>query len=273
MWRSREEITSPWSLGVITAGPRAVAFQHDHKLYLAPLDGAERPVAHAELPLGWTHGGLYTYRYRDRELLLRSDTGALVRTIARRPLGSDYVVANGSLYFIAHGELASATGARTRRLVSLAHLGMSPGPWLQPAGKLLELLDNARLVMLRPDGSVFASTPLSTGISSAPIDAPDGHTIAFATTDDRGDTQTVNLLRAGAQNATPIDRQRTKLGDCERWTSLQWRGKWLLYSNSGGDLAVIDTTRAQHAIELGGLLRRVTGTGEGFDASWASRPG
>jgi hypothetical protein len=134
--------------------------QHDHKLYLAPLRGVERPVASREMPLGWTTGGLYTYRYHGREQLLRSDTGALLRTIARQPLGSDYVVMDGSRYFITHGMLESASRAGTRRLVSLASLGLSAGPWLQPLGRLLELQDNSRLVMVRHDGSVFAWTRL-----------------------------------------------------------------------------------------------------------------
>lgn len=150
---------------MIAASSHAVAFQTDHRLYLAPVSGAERPVAQRELPLGWTTGGLYTYRYKGRLLLLRRDTGVLVKVIARRPLGSDYYVAHGSLSFISGGVLMSAHGARVKRLASLNRLGLSADSELQPLAQLVELQDNHRLVVVRPDGSVFAwtSLPLSQG--------------------------------------------------------------------------------------------------------------
>src|SRR5207237_8438460 len=119
LWRSAEEIASRYQVGVIMASSRMIAFQHDHKLYLVKPPGAERAVASREMPLGWTSRGLYAYRYPGRQLLLRSDTGRLLKVIVQRPVGSDYFVANGSLYFVSHGFLMSAHGSRTRRLGSL----------------------------------------------------------------------------------------------------------------------------------------------------------
>ena len=185
LWRSHREMARN-QLGVIMATSHMVAFQHDHKLYIATPGSAERPVANREMPLGWTRDGLYTYAYQGRRLLLRSDTGTLLTTIARRPFGSDYFVADGSLYFIVHGILMAARGARTQRLASLAGLGMADA-WMQPVGgsRLVELQDNRRLEVLRPDGSVFASTPLpragrrSESISSALVAAPDASAVAF----------------------------------------------------------------------------------------------
>lgn len=212
-------MASRWQLGVVAAGRHTVAFQHDHQLYLAPLTGAERPVARAELPLGWTRGGLYTYGYRGRELLLRSDSGALLKTIARQPLGSDYVVANGNLYFITHGTVMRARGARIQRLASLAGLGLSAGPWLQSLGRLLELQDNNRVVLLRSNGSEFAWTrlPRSRGvtesISSSLVVAAPGDAVAFtAAAGESNDprairrahgTETVFLLRPGYADGGP----------------------------------------------------------------------
>lgn len=250
LWRSRGEITSKWQVGLVTLGPHTVAFQHDHQLYLAPLKGAERPVASREMPLGWTHGALYTYRYQGHALLLRSDTGALLKTIARRPLGSDYFVMNGSLYFITHGVLMSASGARIQRLASLRSLRM-PDPWLQPLGRLLELQDNSQIVVLRPDGSVFARTPMprsegqAEGISSSLVVAPDGSAVAFAAAGVSNDpdpagqahgTETVYLLRAGAHRAVPLHREPVDFKPCGRGASLQWHKSWLLYSNTEGSL-------------------------------------
>jgi hypothetical protein len=288
LWRSHGEIASRWQLGVVTLGPHTVAYQHDHKLYLAPLRGVERPVASREMPLGWTTGGLYTYRYQGRELLLRSDTGALLRTIARQPLGSDYVVINGSLYFITHGMLESASRAGTRRLASPASLGSSAGPWLQPLGRLVELQDNSRLVVVRPDGSVFAWTrlPLSQGetegISSSLVVDPQGNAVAFtaaaAESNDPGaarlahGTEMVYLLRAGAHTAIPLHTERVDFKVCERGASLQWQGKWLLYSNSEGNLVLIDTTGAHRAIDLTRLIHSLPGTRDGFSAFWSGQP-
>jgi hypothetical protein len=269
-------------------GAKTVVFQHDHELYLAPLSGIERPVARAELPLGWTRGGLYTYRYHGRELLLRSDTGALLKIIARRPSGSDYVVANGRLYFIVHGALVSARGARTRRLDSLARIGMSQSPWFQSVGRLIELQDDHRLVVLRPDGSVFAWTPLphrqgeSESISSSLVAAPHGNAVAFAAATGESndpvaaqrahDTETVFLLRPGAQMAVPVHTERVAFKVCERGASLQWHGNWLLYGNSEGSLAAIDTASAHHAIELSRLVHSLPGTRNGFMAYWGQQP-
>ena len=287
LWRSRGEIASRWQLGLVAVGPQTVAFQHDHKLYLAPLTGVERPVARAELPLGWTRGGLYTYRYDGRELLLRSDTGALLKTIARRPLGSDYLVVNGSLYFITDGVLVRARGARIQRLASLAGIGMSAGPGLQSLGRLLELRDDNRLVVLRPDGSVFARTPLprsqgqSESISSALVAAPDGKAVAFAAAVGEANdpnapgrshgTETMFLLRAGAHTAVPVHTERVEFKVCERGASLQWHGKWFLYSNSEGNVAAIDTTSVHHAVELSRFVHSLAGTRDGFTAYWGRR--
>ena len=81
--------------------------------------------------------------------MLRSDTGTLVKVIARRPLGSDYHVTNGNLYFISRGVLMSAHGTQMKRLASLKRLGVSSGPWLQPLGRFVELEDDNRLVVVR----------------------------------------------------------------------------------------------------------------------------
>ena len=288
LWRSHGEIASPSQVGVITASSRTVAFQHDHQLYLAPLKGAERPVARRELPLGWTRGGLYTYRYQARQLLLRSSTGVLLKVIARRPLGSDYDVANGSLYFIGDGTLMSAHGARIQRLASLSGLGLSADSFLRPLGRLLELEDDHRLVVLHTDGTVFAWTPLprshgqSENISSSLVTAPRASAVAFAAASGQtadpdaarrsSGTETVYLLRPGAHTAMPVHRERVTFAPCERGASLEWHGRWLLYSATEGNLAVIDTAGGHRAIELDRLGRRLLGTRDGFSADWSGQP-
>lgn len=73
-WRSPGRI-APNQVGLIMASSNMVAFQHDHKLYLAAWHTAERPVASREMPLGFTQGGLYTYRYQGREVTVHGVVG------------------------------------------------------------------------------------------------------------------------------------------------------------------------------------------------------
>jgi hypothetical protein len=277
LWRSRGgKFSSRYGIGVIVAGPRAVAFQHDHKLWIAPLDGAERPVAARELPLGWTTAGLYIYRYRGRQLLLRSDRGALLEVIARQPLGSDYFVSGGDLYFIVHGVLMSASGAHVRRLASLRGLGVSEDSWLQPVGWMLELEDNSRVVVVRADGSIFASIRLrewrAGGLSSSLVPAPDGSAVAFTATSGRTHaTETVYLARAGARTATALHREAVELGGCEQGASVQWLGRWLLYSDTDGKLAAIDTAGGRRVLDLTRLVGRLPGIRNPFTVYWSGR--
>jgi hypothetical protein len=255
-------------------------------LYLAPYGGAERPLAPREMPLGWTAGGLYTYSYARHGLLLRADTGAILRTIGpQRPREYEFDPRTGSLYFIAHGVLMGAHGARTWRLGSLRDFGMSANTWMVPLGGLVELQGERRLVLVTPDGSLFASTPLprdqgqpdgpSSQLQIAPRAGAVAFTVAFGRADNpdttrraRG-TEIVYVLRAGADAVTPVHVARVAFAVCERGASLQWHGSWLLYANTEGTLAAIDTAGAHRVIELGGLVRGLLGTGRGVDASWS----
>ncbi len=278
LWRSRLQVPSRWRLGVIAAGAHAVAFQFEHKLYVAALEGTERPVAHRELPLGWTAAGLYTYSYKARALLLRSDSGRLVKVIAGH--ATNYSVADGSLYFFKSGVLWSAHGARIERLASLKRLGLSTNSWLEPLGRFLEVQDGDRLVVLRDDGSVFASTRLPPGhetdvsLVGFPAISTRVGAVAFATVTDQSaggtvGTETVYVLRSGEQEATPVHSEHGSFGGCARWVDLQWRGTRLLYSSNQGNLAVIDTTGEPRAVELTTFLRRLTNAQGEFSAYWS----
>ena len=280
LWRSRLQVPSRWRLGVIAAGAHAVAFQFEHKLYVAALEGTERPVAHRELPLGWTAAGLYTYSYKARALLLRSDSGRLVRVIAGH--ATNYSVADGSLYFFKSGVLWSAHGARIERLASLKRLGLSTNSWLEPLGRFLEVQDGDRLVVLRDDGSVFASTRLPPGhetdvsLVGFPAISTGVGAVAFATVTDQSasgtvGTETVYVLRSGGQEATPVHSEHGSFGGCARWVDLQWRGTRLLYSSNQGNLAVIDSTGAPRAVELTTFLRRLTNAQDEFSAYWSGQ--
>lgn len=277
LWRSRAALGSTSRVGVIMAGSRAVTFQHDHKLYIASRHGIARPVASREAPLGWTALGLYTYRYQGRELLLRTATGRLVKVLARGPFEVDPFAADGSAYFAAHGYVMRADGIRVRRLASLRSLGFSPrATSVQPLGRFLQLEDNSDLFVLRSSGSLFARTllPRAAGrletISSGLTVAPSASTVAFtAAAGSRRGTETVYLLRAGSDRATPIYREHVKFAVCERGADLQWHLGWLLYSNSEGNAAVIDTAGTHRAIDLTDRIKALPGARRGYGAYWS----
>jgi hypothetical protein len=159
---------------------------------------------------------------------------------------------------VARGVLTRAHGARVERVASLAALGLPPGDtWMQSLGRLVELMTNDRLVILRPDGSTFASTPLprtagqTDTISGGPTVAPREKAIAFTGASGLPDdprnplhshgTETVFLLRPGSRAAVPIHTERVAFRPCARGANVQWHGSWLLYSNSEGNLVAIDS--------------------------------
>ncbi|HZE05075.1 MAG TPA: hypothetical protein VE127_07620 [Solirubrobacteraceae bacterium] len=275
LWRSRAEIGRD-QLGVVAAGPSGVAFEQDHGLYVASVHGTARPVGRRELPLGWTTGGLFVYSYPRRELLLLHDEGgAISKTIGRRPREYAYDLAGRRLYFLSGGVLMEAHGARTRRLGVLSRLGGSANVELQPLGDgWLELLDNRRLTVLRPNGSAFALTSVRRldRISSFLAIAADRGTVAFTgvtgpATHPGGES--VFVLRAGSRRAAVVHRAPGPFGGCGQWASVEWHGSWLLYSNTGGNLAAIDTTGAHRTIPLSGLADALLGARKGFNAHWS----
>jgi hypothetical protein len=234
---------------------------------------------------------LYTRTESGGALLLRTgDSGTLRQTLARHVYTYAYDHASGTLYFIARGALVRADGAAQHAIASLHRLGLAPGRrlQLQPLGRLVALEDAHRLVVLRADGAMFASTRLPRGrtrhdgISSQLSAAPNAQAVAFTATD--GNTaygshgsETVYLLTPGARTARPIHRERVSFAICERGADLAWHGRWLLYSSSEGNTTLIDTSRPQRTIELVRIVRHLPGVtgGEGhvdFTAAWSGHP-
>jgi hypothetical protein len=280
VWRSRGEFWSRYGIGSIEISAPTVAFSYGSNLYLAPRGGAERLIGRQEYPLGFTSGGLYTISWL-RGLLLRSDTGAILKKIVHWT--PQYFAARGRLYFVAHGVLMRASGAPVQRLASLKRLGMSTDtwlqalwtdPWSQRPADLFELDDNHRLTVLRPDGSVFATAGSREwgggGVFVQPVVAANETAVAFIATTRQG-TETY-VLRAGARTATAVHREKVHFGGCSGGASLQWHGNWLLYSDTNDDLAAIDTTGAHRTIELTHLITRLRGTKTDFTAYWSGQP-
>lgn len=275
MWRSRGEFLAKYGVGGIVLGRRAIAFSYGNNLYLAPRHGAERLLGRAEYALGFTRGGVYTLSWV-RGLILRSDRGAVLKTIVHWPTGSDCLVVGGRLFFIAHGVLISARGRNVQRLASIASLGMSPETGLQQVGPLLELQDNDRLVLMRLNGSVFASTSIprqAQNIAGLTV-APDVSAAAFAAPEQQARAETVYLLRAGTHAAVPLLTERNvPFRVCAGgWAAFQWHGPWLLYSSTENRVAAIRVIGARRVIELSRWVAGLRGAHGTVTAYWAGQP-
>lgn len=84
--------------------------------------------------------------------------------------------------------------------------------------------------------------------------------------------ETVYVIRAGAHAAPTLYRQRIAGGNpCGRAAGVQWHGRWLLYTTSGGTLVVLDSTGRHHAIELSPLVRNLPGHSNGISAYWTGQ--
>jgi hypothetical protein len=288
LWRSHGVLGSEYRLGLVVIGSGHVAFSYAGVLYLASLDGAEQVVARGEYPLGWTPGGLFTYRQRGRLILLRSLTGRLLATVARRPEQFPSVLLGGRLYFLRDGALMVVRGKQVRRLVRLSSLKFGTGPnvSLQLIGRLLELQDAHHLVLLEPGGSEFARTNLprrhgrAGTESSSPIENRSGTAVAFTVAFGQTGSadvlhpadgqEVVYLLRSGARSATPVHTERIRsFAVCERGAELQWHGSWILYTATEGNIAVVDSAAPHRAVELGRAIHRLLGGSPAFSAYWS----
>ena len=291
LWRSRARFHTRYvEIGVVATSRAAVAYSIFHgrnqSLFVACLGQAERLIATGETPLVFTSAGGLISQRRWTLLLRRGPDWHLRRVIDG---ASDVVVdhATHAVYFVAQGWLERFDGVRITRLATLASLGVGRRPQIEPLGQLVGLHSRRRLVVLRDDGRVFASTALPPPlrrpdvVSSALAADARGRAVAFTAT--RGNTadrsrgsEFVYLLTPRVTAARVVFRERLTFAVCERAASLSWRGPWLLYSTSEGRVALVDTRRPARSIDLSAAVARLPGRGgdEGrFDAVWASEGG
>jgi hypothetical protein len=290
LWRSTGRFAHAYRVGDIALDVGRLAFSYGDRasrLYVAKLGAPERPVARDEYPLGWTSGGLYVAGHKGA-ILLRSGSNAL-RIPRAKMRWSAYDQRTRSLYYVGGGWLLRAHGSRVQRVADLARYGITVPDRslrLQLLGRLVALVDAHRLVVLRPDGAVFASTRLairnghSDSISGEPTASPRNRVVAFAVMhpDHRIETQvfergveSVYLLRPGSRAAVAVHTKQMWFNVCGHGANLSWRGSWLLYSAGEGSTALIDTRRGR-TIGLSSLVRRLPGfkgdDAGSFGVSW-----
>jgi hypothetical protein len=290
LWRSQGRFQPPYEVGAITIGAHALAFSFGNspRLFVAALGSGEREVADGEYPVGWTRGGdLFTHTSRSGGLRVRHASGALAGTVPGKVYDYTYDRASGDVFFARDGRLLRTDGSAPVAFARLARLGLTRRPEIDPLSRLLALRDKRRVVVLRRDGSAFASTRIPRrrtrvdGISSALVASPDGRSVAFTLT--RGNTgygsrggDTIYLLRAGARRAAPLHTEHMRFAICERGADLAWHGRWLLYAAAEGNVVVLDGRGRRRALDLTRTVMRLPGShgGEGHanaNASWATR--
>jgi hypothetical protein len=288
LWRSQGRFAPAYEVGAIAIGPRALAFSFGVSagLFVAGLGSAEHEVADGEYPVGWTRGGdLFTHTSRGGGLSLRHASGELAGTVPGKVFDYTFDRASREVFFARNGHVWRTDGSTTIAFAGLARLKLTRRPEIDPLGRLLALRDKRRIVVLRRDGSVFASTTLPRrhsrvdGVSSAFVATRDGSAVAFTLT--RGNTaygsrggESVYLLRAGMRHAARVHTEHMRFAICERGADLAWRGRWLLYGAAEGNVVVLDARGRRRALDLTRTVMRLPGShgGEGHanvTARWA----
>jgi hypothetical protein len=280
LWRSHGTFRSHYDVQLALTNDR-LAFSYGLRgaMYVARLDGAERRVGEGETPISWTGGRLVTLSWRGGQLFSRASEGNDRRLLAGH-VSTLAPSEEGLVYFFARGRLMVTEGQRPASLARLAALGFTGAPTLEPVGSLLALHDWRHLVILRADGSHYASTLLpgrrkrADLISSAVTANGFGDAVAYTvTTRTPRLAETTYLLRPGGSAATPVYTQRVDYFKvCERMADLSWHGDWLLYSSSEGNVVAFDTRGKALPVELStfaqGLPEAADEEGFNIDAAW-----
>jgi hypothetical protein len=292
VWRSRRAFPSPSD---VAASSEAVAFSIPRRgLWIARFDGVEHQVGRAgEVPIAWTGAKrLLTLRWgrRSGTLFARPERGGLRDRLADKVRAWAIDSQSGALFFITVGgrlERTDGVGAGVV-VAALDTLGLAGPVSLQAAGDgLIALEGSDRIVVLRGDGSLYASSLFPTlkrtsfGLNwFGPVAAGDGGVASVIDEPDGEASDAVDnlfVLHEGATSATRLFSAWNQGDVCGHWLSLSWKGSWLLYSTTEARLVLFDLADAARSLDLSGFVRRLPGMSAGengyvdrFDVSWAS---
>lgn len=256
-WRSRHAFDPDLAgLETTAVGGRDLAFSFTNgRLWVARLGRPEHPIAASEYALGWTKSGhLLTARSGSGKttLWVRREDGSRPRLIVRRPLSSAWAWdgASRSLVYVARDrELVRSDGYSRTGLADLGALGLGTRFNLEllPRG-LIVLRSQKRMVILRHDGSVFASTAYESAVvlSYGYPEVVGGEQVAFAVDvwnpDGLHARVDVFLLGAGETQATRLLSVDSEFsGGCGWYMRLTWHQSWLLYTDALTNVIALDT--------------------------------
>lgn len=274
VWRSTGSY--PNDATQVAFGPHSFAFSTARGgVYLTDLRGPERMVARGPslFPLGISSRGDLLVAGGSRMRVI-SKAGGLVRSYgyrARSGFAFDDRT-DGLIFVTPDGHLAAGP---PRAVLPQSRLVDVDGPVSLTPGRLLVFSGERDIVVVRRDGSVLARArwPAADGTTDSGFElAPDGSAIAFrlstAHPGDRSGTASLYVLRAGAQSARLVYRDRFGPVGCGVAATMSWHGSDLLYGRSGGELAVIDT-RSGGVIDASRVVRALTPSpSAGANAAW-----
>ena len=279
IWRSSRDYYNTG--GDNAFGPHLFAFDdYYHGIFLTDLRRPERMVMRGRglTPIGFTPGGDLLISMRGYSIAVVAPTGRLLRRFSYSGRNSfTWDEHTDTLYFVRpDGMLAAAHGAEVRLIRRLA--GIGGGIWFTPPG-LLVFNGRRSVAITNLNGKLIARdrwprSPMDNFDSGLSV-SPDGRTFAFrlssAHPGARHGEAVVYVLHVGQSRARAIYRHRLGPSGCAVGASMEWHGRYLLYSSADGQRAVLDTKTGRR-IRLMQLLNRIPqrGRSQVYDVFWRS---
>jgi hypothetical protein len=167
-----------------------------------------------------------------------------------------------------------------RELADRYKLGVRGMPVVEPLGRFVSIHDTRRLVLVDYGGRVIASAPVprrrsrADGVSSSVVSNGARTAVAFTATHRSRRSESVYVLEAGARRIRRLFTTNTDFTGCGYSASVEWHGRWLLYSNTEPRAVLVDTTARSAHVDLGGVIARLPGAERNglFDIAWAPAP-
>lgn len=279
IWRSSRDYYNTGDENAF--GPHLFAFDdYYHGIYLTDLRHSERMVMRGRgiSPIGFTRVGDLLISMPGYSIAVVAPTGRLLRRFSYSGRNSfTWDEHTDTLYFVRpDGMLAAAHGADVRLIRRLT--GIEGGIWFTPP-RLLVFNGRRSVTITNLNGKLIARdrwprSPIDNFDSGLSV-SPDGRTFAFrlssAHPGARHGDAVVYVLHAGQSKTRAIYRHRLGPSGCAVGASMEWHGRYLLYSSADGQRAVLDTSTGRR-VSLMRLLHRIPqrGRSQVYDVFWRS---
>jgi hypothetical protein len=271
LWRSR----FPHGSDNVVVHRDAIAFTaYEHPqpdVWIARLGQAERLAGRGEDLDGWARsGGFFTLR--GGELRLRAADGSLVRRLARVS-NTAYEPRAQTLVAVTPSHLLVRTDGRTTKtLANLRALGFARHAWVEVLSNgLIKILAERGVLLLRPDGTRYASAP-EVEITSNLLALQGGRGVVFVLRG--GASDRIVVLERGHRDVRVLDERTVGPRGCGYWANMSLAGDDVLYwPSTGHALVSIDGRGRAEPRDLWPLVRGLPGfryRGRIYRAAWAS---